>query len=102
MRQDVGLANERTTLSWQRTALSLIAGVAVIVRVTGVDRGLGLVVVLACTALLGGSILKEGQTRYSHTVGIRQRPRGRTGLTPLVLSLLVFLTGVAVLVTILA
>jgi uncharacterized membrane protein YidH (DUF202 family) len=76
---DFGLSNERTALAWQRTALSLVAGSAILGRLT-VDR-LGLVAV----ALLGTAfvlclwVFVESRWRYAQQLGVRPRGHGRGG-----------------------
>ncbi|WP_235736568.1 DUF202 domain-containing protein [Nocardioides alcanivorans] len=50
---DSGIANERTALAWQRTALSLVAGAAIIARLAVDETGPAVLVPLFIAALLG-------------------------------------------------
>ncbi|MEU4806538.1 DUF202 domain-containing protein [Actinosynnema sp. NPDC023587] len=69
-----GAQNERTALAWQRTALAMIAGSAVLVRLT-VDRvGLVAVVGLGVTVALGLVVLVAARSRYQG--GLRGRRGG--------------------------
>lgn len=59
-----GLANERTALAWQRTALSVVVAALVVARLS-IDRvGLGVVVVTVTGVVLGGWVALEGLGRY--------------------------------------
>ncbi|QTR03675.1 DUF202 domain-containing protein [Saccharothrix algeriensis] len=70
---DRGVQNERTALAWQRTALAMIAGSAVLTRLT-VDRvGPPALVGLAVTVSLGLVVLVAARWRY------REGRRGRVG-----------------------
>ncbi len=79
MAADPGISNERTALAWQRTALSLVAGSAIIARLGVEDAGLVIVVLLAVAAALGLWVFVESSARYRHSHGARRRPRGRGG-----------------------
>jgi uncharacterized membrane protein YidH (DUF202 family) len=63
-RRDTGISNERTELAWQRTALSLVAGSAIITRLT-FDR-LGTIAFVALLAALPLSlwVLVDSRLRY--------------------------------------
>lgn len=83
---DPGISNERTALAWQRTALSLIAGSAIVTRLTWSTLGLWALAILSAVTLLSLWVFVEGTGRYSHDAGIRARPRSRGGRAPLVLA----------------
>jgi uncharacterized membrane protein YidH (DUF202 family) len=87
-----GVYNERTALAWQRTALSLLAGSAVVARLAFDDLGvlavLGFLVVLPLVVW----VMWESQGRYHHHAGVRLRSRPRGGRAPAALA------GVAVVV----
>ncbi|WP_203336296.1 DUF202 domain-containing protein [Nocardioides limicola] len=90
---DVGLANERTALSWQRTALAVTAGAAIVARLT-VDRlGTWALVALAVALVLGLWIFTESWLRYADQAGTRQRPARRGGRAPAVLALATVMIG---------
>lgn len=83
---DPGVANERTALAWQRTALSLVAAAAIMARLTwdrlgGLDAGL-----LAVAMGLALWVFAESRGRYRHDQGSRPRPRLRGGRAPLALA----------------
>lgn len=83
---DLGLVNERTALAWQRTALALMAGSAVLARLTfdrlGAMAFAGVVVVLP----LSMWVLVESRGRYAHDAGARLRRRHRGGRAPAALT----------------
>lgn len=84
-------ANERTALAWQRTALSLLAGAAIVARLA-VDRvGVLAVMGFALSLPLAGWVLWESRGRYHHDAGIRERPRPRGGRAPTMLVLMIVL-----------
>jgi uncharacterized membrane protein YidH (DUF202 family) len=77
--QDTGTSTERTELAWQRTALSLVAGSAVIARLTFARLG-----TLALTALLVAVplslwVLVESRLRYRVHASTRRPVRTRGG-----------------------
>ncbi len=88
---DAGMANERTALAWQRTALSLAAGAAVMARLTWSELGLVAALVLAVAVALGVWVFVESTGRYRHDAGTRSRGRGRSGRAPLALTVAVVL-----------
>ena len=99
---DAGVYNERTALAWQRTALALIAGSAVVSRLT-VDRvGVLAVVSLVVTMPLALWVMVESRGRYAHDAGVRRRPRSRGGRAPTVLTLVTVLVGLTELAALLA
>jgi len=95
------VSNERTALAWQRTALALLAGSAIVARLT-VDRiGALAVLSLAVVLPLAVWVMAESRGRYAHDAGVRQRQRPRGGRAPLVLAvatMLIALTELAALV----
>lgn len=52
--RDPGVQNERTSLAWQRTALSIAAGSAVLARVTVGAIGVWALIVLGLSLLMSG------------------------------------------------
>lgn len=56
--------NERTSLSWQRTALSLAAAAAVVVRLTMTDLGAWVLVVFVISLALSGLIFLSSRWEY--------------------------------------
>lgn len=99
---DTGLANERTALAGQRTALSLLAGAAILARLTWDDLGAVAVAPLAATFLLGTWVFWEARWRHAHSAGTRLRRRGRGGRAPLTLTLATLLLGAAELLALVA
>lgn len=98
---DPGIANERTALAWQRTALAVVAGAAIIARLA-VDRtGPVVLLPLVAAALLGIWIFVESQLRYRHSLGHRTRSRGRGGRAALSTAIATALIAVAELMMIL-
>ena len=79
---DPGMANDRTALAWQRTALSLMAGAAILGRITFDRLGLLAVAALLMTLALAAWVLIESRGRYAHDAGLRLRPRSRGGRAP--------------------
>jgi uncharacterized membrane protein YidH (DUF202 family) len=92
-RIELGFGNERTALAWQRTALSLLAGSAIVTRLTA-DR-LGLVAGLsaAVCAPLAAWLFLESRGRYRHESRGRLRPRGRGGRAPFALAVATMVLG---------
>jgi uncharacterized membrane protein YidH (DUF202 family) len=84
---DPGLSNERTALAWQRTALSLTAGAAILGRLTFDRIGYLAVLMLAVAIVLCLWVFVESRWRYAQHRGHRQRGRGRGGRGPLFLAL---------------
>lgn len=67
-------ANERTTLAWQRTALSLVVAACVLGRLTWQDLGLVTLVPLSLAAALGSWVWWASRSRYLD----RRRESGRS------------------------
>jgi uncharacterized membrane protein YidH (DUF202 family) len=99
---DAGISNERTALAWQRTALSLVAGSAIIARLTWSSLGLVALVPLSAALLLSLWVFVEGSGRYSHDAGTRSRVRSRGGRAPLALAVATSLIGATELTALLA
>jgi len=98
---DPGIANERTALAWQRTALSLVAGAAIIARLAVDQTGPVVLVPLVAAALLGLWIFVESHARYRHSAGRTSRAGGRGGRAALALAIATTLIAVAELMMIL-
>ncbi len=97
---DVGLSNERTALAWQRTALSLIAGSAILGRLTFDRLRFVAVAVLGVAALLCLWVFAESRWRYVQQLGHRPRGRlrgGRAALSLTVATCLIAITQIAAL-----
>lgn len=93
-RADEGASNERTALSWQRTALSLLGGSAVMARLTWPSLGFVVLVPLGAAACLTLWVFIESRGRYAHDAGTRSRGRSRGGTAPLALTLATVLLAV--------
>jgi len=86
---DPGAQNERTALAWQRTALSLMAGSAVLARLTYEPLGpLSLAGVLVAFPL-SCWVFWESRGRYAHSAGVRKRGRDRGGRSAAALAIAV-------------
>jgi uncharacterized membrane protein YidH (DUF202 family) len=92
-RVDAGIANERTALAWQRTALSLATGAAVLARLTFDRLGVVAVVALAAALALALWVLVESRGRYAHDAAVRLRDRPRGGRAPAALAAATVLVG---------
>lgn len=82
---DPGVANERTSMSWQRTALAGLAGAAIITRLTWDAVGVFSLAPLAFSVVTAGWIFREGALRYLHAGTTRRRD----GLMPLLVAAVV-------------
>jgi uncharacterized membrane protein YidH (DUF202 family) len=99
-RPDPGISNERTALAWQRTALSLMAGSAVLTRLTMEHLGPLALVSVALALPLSLWVFFASRGRYSRDAGIGAKPRSRDGRVPTALTIaiaIVALTEVAAL-----
>ena len=99
---DLGLSNERTALAWQRTALALVAGAAILGRLTFADLGWFAVTLLGVAVVLSLWVFAESRWRYVQQLGNRRRSRGRGGRAALSLTVatcLIALTEVFALVS---
>lgn len=92
--RDPGAGNARTALAWQRTALSLVAGSALLSRLTLDQLGSVALLSFAVVAPLGTWVFLESRGRYRHDAGIALRPRARGGRAPAALALATLVMGV--------
>lgn len=83
---DPGAQNERTALAWQRTALSLMAGSAVLARLTYERLGLLSLAGVLVAFVLSSWVFWESRGRYAHSAGVRVRVRGRGGRSAVALT----------------
>ena len=90
---DPGLGNERTALAWQRTALSLLAGSAILARLTFDRLGPVALLSVAVAGPVGLWLFLESRGRYRHDAGVRRRPRSRGGRAPLALAVATVAAG---------
>lgn len=81
-RADEGASNERTALSWQRTALSLLGGSAILARLTWSSLGFVVLIPLGIATGLALWVFIESRWRYAHDAGTRSRGRSRGGTAP--------------------
>jgi uncharacterized membrane protein YidH (DUF202 family) len=86
---DPGAQNERTALAWQRTALSLMAGSAVLARLTYDRLGLLSLAGVLIAFVLSGWVFWDSRGRYAHSAGVRTRRHGRGGRSGAALTLAV-------------
>ncbi|MFD1812175.1 DUF202 domain-containing protein [Rhodococcus gannanensis] len=100
MSTDSGLANERTALAWQRTALSVVVGTAVITRLVGLTSGFMWVAFLVGVTLLVAWALAMSRVRCLR-VSDSRRGAARSGLPSLMLAGVVCLVGVGELIVVL-
>lgn len=97
---DAGLANERTALAWQRTALSLGAAAAIMARLTWSSLGVAAIAPLLAALLLSGWVFVEGWLRYSHHAGRRGKQGPRGGRASLFLAIATALVAATKLATV--
>jgi uncharacterized membrane protein YidH (DUF202 family) len=97
-----GVHNERTALAWQRTALSLLAGAAVVARLALDDLGLVAVLGFLVVLPLVVWVMWESQGRYHHHAGVRLRTRPRGGRSPAALAVVAVVIALTELAAILA
>ncbi|GAA3673704.1 hypothetical protein GCM10022237_36620 [Nocardioides ginsengisoli] len=76
---DTGLANERTLLGWQRTALSIVVAAVVLGRLTIGRLGVVAAVLVAAAGLVALWVSVESRWRYAQQRGERSRQRPRRG-----------------------
>lgn len=95
---DVGMANERTSLAWQRTALGGIAGAAIATRLTWESLGPVSLLPLVLSLSAASWILSEGSRRY-RAAGLLRR---RDGHTPLLITAVAASVGLLQLVALIA
>ena len=82
---DPGVANERTSMAWQRTALAGLAGAAIITRLTWDVVGIVSLMPLLFSVFTAGWIFREGALRYLHAGTARRRD----GLMPFLVAVVV-------------
>ena len=82
-----GTANERTALAWQRTALALVAGAALLTRLTLDRLGWFAVASVLVAGPLAGWVFVESRLRYAQAAAVRTRLRPRDGRAPFALML---------------
>ncbi len=75
--RDPGLAHERTQLAWQRTALSLMVGAAVLGRLAFSELGVAALPGAGAAIVLSGWVAVESRVRSRRAGGIHPRPRPR-------------------------
>lgn len=95
---DIGFAGARTTLAWQRTALAIVAGAAIMVRLTLHELGRFALVTLGLAVLLSSWVLLESMTRHLRR-NEGAEPQARGGRAGLALALAVVLIGVTEIAT---
>jgi uncharacterized membrane protein YidH (DUF202 family) len=77
--EDVGAANERTALAWQRTALAVLAGSILVTRLTFKDIGHLAFLCTAVSVPVTLWLFTEGRLRYLAHRGSRPRAAARGG-----------------------
>lgn len=82
---DPGVARERTALAWQRTALSLVAGAAIIARLAIGEAGAFVLLPLTAAALLAAWVFVDGTARYRRSTREAATRPGRDARAPLCL-----------------
>ena len=84
---DPGIGNERTAFAWQRTALSLVAGAAIMCRLTFDELG-GLALLAPAAAVpLAGWVLLISRRRYRRDLNGWVLAQARGGRAPTILAL---------------
>lgn len=76
---DAGVYNERTALAWQRTALALLAGAAIVARLTLDRLGWSSAVSVAAAIPVAGWVMWTSRRRYDAHNGARSQQWGRSG-----------------------
>ena len=74
-----GAQNERTALAWQRTALSLMAGSTLAVRLSVDELGVPALIGAGIAFPLALWVFVESRGRYRHDARLRPRDRARGG-----------------------
>lgn len=77
---------ERTALAWQRTALALVAGSAILTRLTFDRLGSMSLMSAVIAGPVGVWIFLESRLRYRRGVGVRRPRRSRGGRAPFLLA----------------
>ena len=94
MADDLGASNERTALAWQRTALALLAGAAIIARLTFDRLGPFALVALAVVMTLSAWVLVESRGRYANEARTQSASRSRGGRAPAALTVATLIIAV--------
>lgn len=97
-----GVYNERTALAWQRTALGLLAGAAIVSRLALGSLGVFAAVAVVVAMPLTGWVLWASRRRYHAHAGRRFRLRQRGGRAPAALAAVTVVIGVTELAALLA
>lgn len=84
---DPGTPNARTELAWQRTALSLVGGAAVITRLTFARLGTLALVALLVALPLSLWVLVQSRLRYRRASAPASPSRSRDGVPAAALTL---------------
>ncbi len=92
-----GMPNERTALAWQRTALAVLGGSALMARLTLRSSGPAALLILAVALPLSAWVLVESRLRYRARARQWQVPP-RGGLFPTALTLATLAVAAAELV----
>lgn len=100
-RLDPRVANERTALAWQRTALGVLAAAAIVARYTFDEIGLRALVSVLAALPLALWLLVESRARYLHDDGVRLRPGLRGGRAMLALTIATLTIGLTEMATLL-
>lgn len=100
-KEDPSVGNERTALAWQRTALTLVAGSAVVSRLTFERLGSAAMASFGVAAILGISIFAESRRRYRRRAPTWERSEfasGRSALAVMLATAAIGLTELAALI----
>jgi uncharacterized membrane protein YidH (DUF202 family) len=99
---DIGRANERTALAWQRTALALLGAALVLARLTYDRIGPVALIFLVIAVPSAVWVLLVSRRRYLDHAASRADARPRGGRSALVVSALMVLLAATELMAILA
>jgi len=100
--EDPGSSAERTALAWQRSALALLAGTAITLRLSFDRLGPIAFVTPALVAPLACWVLLSSRGRYAHHCGTRIRDEPPDGRAPAGLALATMVLAAGKLVAIIA
>ncbi len=95
---DPGAANERTALAWQRTALSVVAGSALLAKVYAGRIGAVAMLGVVVGVPLAMWVMLESRARYRRDPGSSPRRRPRGGRSATALAVATAAVGLTVLV----
>lgn len=96
---DTGLSSERTALAWQRTALSIVIGAAVLGRLTVVQLGWITVALPGLASTLALWVFVQARWRYAPQLGLRPHMRRPDGRAAGSLTAATFLVAIALIST---